>query len=291
MPDLQPRTLSQLLSDTFRLLISHPLRLLAIAAAAPLAMYAAAPLVDLAHLPAGHRPDSLWALFKPSALYITTSVLIASVVISPLVGGALVHAASGALLGRKVSIFRACKAAARRAVVLITSALLYSVTLFAIASMTWLCVRLLSLIGIGLHHPVTWIFIACGAACALYMAVRWMFTHQAILIERAGPVGALVRSADLISGNAGRALGLMLYIFGIGFVLTLVSGTFPGPVPALGQALSALVNAVCVTLFYYDLRVRAERYTPADLERELDTRPAGRDSRLPVQKAEVGRQT
>ena len=284
MPDLHPRTLSQLINETFRLLIRHPLRLPAIAATAPLAVHAAASLVGLAHLPVGHRPDSLWALLKPSALYLSASVLIASLAISPLVGGAMVHAVSEGILDRKLSIRRACRAVARRAVVLITASLLYSGMLFAIASTTWLCVRLLSVIGLRLHHPVPWIFIASGTAAALYVSVRWMFTHQAVLIERAGPVGALVRSADLVSGNAGRALGLMLSLWGITLVITLVSGAFPGPVYVLGQALSALINAVCITLFYYDLRVRRERYTHTDLERELDTGAPGRDIRRPVQR-------
>ena len=284
MPDLHPRTLSQLINETFRLLIRHPLRLPAIAATAPLAVHAAASLVGLAHLPVGHRPDSLWALLKPSALYLSASVLIASLAISPLVGGAMVHAVSEGILDRKLSIRRACRAVARRAVVLITASLLYSGMLFAIASTTWLCVRLLSVIGLRLHHPVPWIFIASGTAAALYVSVRWMFTHQAVLIERAGPVGALVRSADLTSGNAGRALGVMLSLWGIAFVITLISGAFPGPVPVLGQALSALINAVCITLFYYDLRVRKERYTHADLETELDTGVPGRDIRLPIQR-------
>lgn len=287
MPLLQQRGQRGILDACMHLIVRNPVRLLAIGAGASLLLHLAASVLELPFLRIEQRPDSVCAFLKRPFLYSSVFAVVSGTLIAPLVYGAVVHAVAEDVLGRKMGIGRAYRAAGRRAVALIGATLLVTAALVSIVSLTWLCVALMPVGGSKLRHPVVWALSLSGGLAFLYVAVRWAFVYQAALVENTGPAGALFRSADLVSGNTGRALGMMLALWGIGVVITVVIGAFPGVPRALPNALSSLVYAVGMTLFYFDLRVRQERYTLHDLETELYTEAKGRDIRLPVQRQAV----
>lgn len=105
----------------------------------------------------------------------------------------------------------------------------------------------------------------------VYVAVRWYFVPQAVVIDGARGTGALARSGVLVSGRWWRTFGLVA-IANISTIIpgALLIGTF-GAIAAsadrevwslagsLGaETLTAPFLALYSTLLYYDLRTRAE---------------------------------
>ncbi len=109
-----------------------------------------------------------------------------------------------------------------------------------------------------------------GIPVALYLGVAWVFTSEAIIIERKGPVESIKRSYQLIKGNWWR-------IFGIIFLLGIIYGIISFPFILLGVIpwflvlilLTPISYALCIIL-YLDLRARKEGYTKEMLRKDLE---------------------
>lgn len=115
-----------------------------------------------------------------------------------------------------------------------------------------------------------------------FVAVRFLFFTQAVVLEGHGPLSALRRSWQLVSGSFWRVLGAVALIYILVQILVAVPGMlFGGAIGiifndplrdfAIRQSLSTLVgysaqilvlplNLIAYTLIYYDLRIRKEGY-------------------------------
>jgi hypothetical protein len=113
----------------------------------------------------------------------------------------------------------------------------------------------------------------------IWIAVRWAVAVPALMAEGTGPISALGRSWDLTTRSWWRTLGILLLVY---LLQSVVSGTlsvFGYPlaimvpfapqvvrgaiVLTVGTAASALslpIVYLCVTLLYFDLRVRREGF-------------------------------
>jgi len=124
-----------------------------------------------------------------------------------------------------------------------------------------------------------------------YLAVRFGVSAQALLLEGKNVGDALGRSGELVRGQYGRGLGIVLFIAVLSFSMSFVpagfgaagilfldeQGEIGNPVGfilvlALGQAVASTISIVLAPLasllathFYWDLRVRKEGL-------DLDTR-------------------
>lgn len=122
---------------------------------------------------------------------------------------------------------------------------------------------------------------------SLLIAVRILFTSQAVIIEGQGPWQAIVRSWRLTTGSFWRILGYLLVIGLLVFFISLVpSLLITTPVQFLLQdqpqvqlviqsVVSALVSVfitpfslITYTLLYYDLRIRREGFDLEQLARQ-----------------------
>jgi hypothetical protein len=103
----------------------------------------------------------------------------------------------------------------------------------------------------------------------IYLAVRWFFVPQAVVLEHAHGPGALRRSGELVQGCWWRTLGIVLLANLAAAIPTFVLG---GPFASLashydrqvwimvGSMVTEVVTAPFVallsTLLYFDLRAR-----------------------------------
>jgi hypothetical protein len=115
----------------------------------------------------------------------------------------------------------------------------------------------------------------CLIVPGVLLTIRWMFSTQAIMIEKHHTSRALGRSRDLAKDDYGRLflLFLVLAVIGIGIhfgLRALVPKAVAG-IPLLGQLLQLIpqllvapIGSAAITLAYFDLRVKKEGF---DLER------------------------
>jgi hypothetical protein len=129
-------------------------------------------------------------------------------------------------------------------------------------------------------------FLLCVIPGILFM-VMYVFAPQACVLERLGPINAMNRSQILTQGFRGRVLGLLLIVIGFNVIITLIVQfglvvAFPilaraqgvvsintvnllvvNLVPALANILIGTYFSICLTLTYFDLRVRKEGFDVA----------------------------
>ena len=105
----------------------------------------------------------------------------------------------------------------------------------------------------------------------IYLAIRWYFVPQAVVIEGARGAGALARSGQIVQGSWWRTFGLVvlanvaIVIPGLILVLpfsAIAESTDRALWQLVGSTLATSVTTPFVALFstllYYDLRARAE---------------------------------
>jgi hypothetical protein len=124
------------------------------------------------------------------------------------------------------------------------------------------------------------IIVVVGLPLAIYLAIRWFFFPQAIILEGAAAGEALKRSGDLVSGSWWRVTGIALVI-GIMYLIPGAFVTFvlfPGPpggfdgvgllsAPAgVSAAVIGVIGAILLpfavgaeTILFLDLRARHGR--------------------------------
>lgn len=158
---------------------------------------------------------------------------ILGVFVYPLMAGAMIRAISEQSLKQTIGIRRSYRFAWSRLRTMIIAEILLGLAI------------------VGLTITVI------GIPFAIYLAVRWVFIGQSILLEGASSRYAFSRSSDLVRGNWWRVLGFM-FVVGIigaisGFVLRLI------PFGAIiGTILLTPIGLTTLTVLYYDLRIRKE---------------------------------
>ena len=207
------------------------------------------------------------------AANVTASLLnIPAAFVGLIASSALIYAIHEATGGTRPDFGRAIDAAFARFRALFASSLLAA----ALAILSAIAAPALAVWWL-IHRDATidgrrnwWLAIVPGALL-VYLAVRWGFAQQAVIIEQKRNWAALDDSATIVRGYWWRTLGILLVILLIqlGPILLSSSATFLPPLAA--SAIAAGVFALVIpfpvtaqTLLYYDLKARRQDDVRAD---------------------------
>ena len=248
---LGPRSLLDILVETFKIYKRNPVRLLAIVAIVEIGLGFMWSIPDFS----GLRPStpeggtaSLTHLIPIGIMLVVASIMGLS-----LMQGALIHAISEQYLRQSINIGRAFRFAWERLAALAGAMIL---VLFATTGILVVSIGFT----VSISPDVGYIFVAAGFCVGLYLMVRWSFILQVALLERLGPLAAMLRSSALVKRNWWRVMNMTIIIGIITVGISIILGTVPTIGPTLGSILSTPVFAIGITLLYYDLRVRKEEY-------------------------------
>jgi len=257
---LGPRSLLDILVETFKIYKRNPIRLLAIVAIVEIGLGFMWSIPDFS----GLRPStpeggtaSLTHLIPIGIMLVVASIMGLS-----LMQGALIHAISEQYLRQSISIGRAFRFAWERLAALAGAMILvlFVTTGIAVVSIGFT---------VSISPDVGYVFIAAGFCVGLYLMVRWSFILQVALLERLGPLAAMSRSSALVKRNWWRVMNMTIIIGIITVGISIILGTVPTIGPTLGSILSTPIFTIGITLLYYDLRVRKEEYNLDLLAAEL----------------------
>ena len=245
---LGPRDLGGIVNDTFRIYGRNFLRLITIVAIPEVILgilgYVLAQALILPVITSMGTITSLAPL-----IWVAVILVVVFILAYALMRGALIHAVSEQSLGRTIGIGRAYRFAWRRLGAMVGAEILAGLALLG------LCITII------------------GIPFAIYFGVRWAFIVQAALLEGAGPRAALSRSSEIVQGEWGRVVGIMLVVDiiagGIGFVLSLTVGLIPYAGTMIASILPTPIVITGATLLYYDLRVRKQGYNLEKMASEL----------------------
>ena len=110
---------------------------------------------------------------------------------------------------------------------------------------------------------------------SVYIGVRLMFAPLVALFQQTGPLSAVARSWDLVSGAWWRTFGLLLLIGLILGVLQSAIGFLLSALPAVEALVTSLIvlplSLIGNLLIYMDLRARKQTYRTEDLAGELES--------------------
>lgn len=257
---LGPRSLLDILVETFKIYKRNPIRLLAIVAIVEIGLGFMWSIPDFS----GLRPStpeggtaSLTHLIPIGIMLVVASIMGLS-----LMQGALIHAISEQYLRQSINIGRAFRFAWERLAALAGAMIL---VLFVTTGIVVVSIGFT----VSISPDVGYVFIAAGFCVGLYLMVRWSFILQVALLERLGPLAAISRSSALVKRNWWRVMNMTIIIGIITVGISIILGTVPTIGPTLGSILSTPVFAIGITLLYYDLRVRKEEYNLDLLAAEL----------------------
>jgi len=242
---LEPRNFGAIFSDTFRIYGRNFLRIIAITAIVEVFLGVLGYILFEVLAPQAFTSVLEIESLVPLVLMVAI-ILVASILTSPLMSGALIHAISEQHFQQGIGIGQAYRFSFRRWPAMIGASIL---AFLAIAAMA------ITIIG----------FLA-----AIYFIVCWAFMLQSALLERCGPTAALSRSFALVRRNWWRVFGIMLVIWIISMLVYFILGTIPIIGSIIGGILSTPIVVTAATLLYYDLRVRKEGYSLEALAQELN---------------------
>ena len=269
--DFAPRSFWQILGGAFRLYARHPISVLAVGAVVPL-LTALLPRQLGPPAAAGAAPLApAHAVLQPDVLYPLLLVVPVTLLVLPLVGGALVHLVCQDAVRGTVGLGRALAAAARRGFRLVGAAVLVTGAFAAMVAAAiggphavWM------LIGLRAWQPlVSGLLLFLAMLGALYLALRCLAYLQIVLVEGRGPVAACVRSFRLTKGYVLRALGLLLCLAALSGVAGALLGLAWDHGSLVATVVLSPVFTIAFTLYYLDLRVRQEGSTTAQLAGEI----------------------
>jgi hypothetical protein len=232
----RPRDLGALLSDSLRVYREHFGTFIAVSVAVVVPVQLVVSGIGLEEL------TSPWKE-KPGAAELAIPTAVSFFVIAPLITATSIHALHDVVAGQKPRAAAALQA---------------GFDAFAPVFMAIL------LVAIGVALGLLALLIP-----GVYLAIRWFFVPQAVVIEDRRSVGALERSSDLVRGQWWRILGLVV----VANLVALVPGTLIlSPLDALARSadrqvismIGSMVTssltlpfvALFSTLVYYDLRAR-----------------------------------
>jgi hypothetical protein len=235
--EVRAMSFGEILDTGFRLLTNHFGLLIGIAGMVyvPLAVLGAVVVRDL---------DGI-------SLAVLGFAWLVTVVLSPVVTGAMTFALGEVFLGREVSIGRALRAGLSMVTGLIGTGLLSTLAI------------LLGLI----------VFVVPG----VYLIFAYLLLTPVMVFERTFGPRALGRSMQLMRGSMGRAFGILV-VTGImtsviGWTVNLSLGAVPLLAPvgsALVQTLVSAYSAAVVVLLYFDIRSRKEAFDVEHLAQAVE---------------------
>lgn len=244
MPDiaLRPRSPTELVDAAFQLYRAEPVPFITAMALIYVPWQLIIAMSGMADIMTGTAVSTTGSMdvYAFSIRYFTLSI--GGLIAYLLSGGITTRLASDVYLGRPIDLVKAL-----RAVVVALIALLVSgfVAGFAI------------LIGLML-------FIIPG----FYIYGRLFATKQTVLLEGAGPLGAVGRSWSLTKGHVAHVLGTMALIIILIFVVSIGAGMVSLLLPQslrilIGTAVAVFIYpmiGITETLLYYDVRIRREGF-------------------------------
>jgi hypothetical protein len=264
---LHPMTLADLLDGAFKLLKAN-LRTIVLVAAAfliPINLLAAFFQRNLlggtSFLRIFEDPSLAEQAAGPSDLQLlgTLVTVLASVLVTPFVGGAVSRVVASSYLGEEVGPGPAIRVTGRRFLALLGA---------------FVCAGLLKLVGLAF----------CGVGVLVPMTF-FLATTPAVVVEELGPIRALARSATLVRPRfwptMGTAVvsGLMASVLGnilsapFQFAALAIGYRWGWILAAVGGILPALVTtpfvAIVATLVYFDGRIRQEGFDLQVIAAEL----------------------
>ena len=202
----------------------------------------------------------------------TAPLQLLSVVVSLVATGALIRAVDAAATGTPSDAMQALDAVFERFGAVIKTALLEAA--LAIASLfAWpfLAIYWLFKRDATIDGRRDWWLVLIPFALTLYLAVRWQFAIQAVMLEDRRNWDALDRSAFAVRTMWWRVLGILIVIglIELGPVLMATAAELLPPLAAaaITSAVFALVLPFAVTaqtLLYYDLIARKQHADDAD---------------------------
>lgn len=202
------------------------------------------------------------------------------------VQGALTQAVSDAFLNRPVSMVGASVAALRRILPLVGGALLKALLIILVSMLGFVVIIPVAIAGAIGGFDDTVLGVVAGVVGVLavltLMSVAWAIffaVTPVIMLERAGPAQAVVRSTRLARGRWIRIVTVLSVAFLIpsalwmgGFVVALLFVPNPVVAQVVGQVIAIALMpyyAICVVLLYYDARIRSEGLDLAILAEQL----------------------
>jgi len=257
---LGPRSLKNMLAETFQIYSRNSVRLLAIVAIMEIAlrfMWSIPDFSGLRPLLEEGKTESLGHLIAVGIM-----LLVASVMGLSLMQGALIHGISEQYLRQPIRIGRALRFAWERLASMAGAILL---ALFVVTGIVMVS------IGLPVHSAskTGYLFVTAGFCVSVYLLVCWSFILQVALLEGVNPLVAISRSTALVRNNWWRVLHMTIAVGLITVAISLIIGAVPTIGPALGNILSTPIFTIGITLLYYDLRARKEEYSLDDLAEEL----------------------
>ncbi|MEA2287168.1 MAG: hypothetical protein QOJ21_3211 [Solirubrobacteraceae bacterium] len=228
----RPRTLGELISETFALFGRHS------------GVFLTATLIVVT--PVTLLVDGIWgralaegAGADPAPEVSGVAAALNALVILPLITAMHAIVVQAVARGEDMDVGDALRAAAARLRPAVGTVLIYSLAAFA----------------------GTLLFVVPG----IWIAIRWYVGVQAAVVEDLPPMKALARSAELVRGSWWRTFGcvvtMVLVALVLASVMTAVVAAFDSP-PIyvtgliLAQAVTLSLTATFGTLLYFDLRAR-----------------------------------
>jgi hypothetical protein len=258
---LRPRTVGEILGDAFRLYARHWQNLILLVAAIVIPLSVAQVLIGDAWIRGGLATEEIQGGVEVStggALggVLGGLVLIAiSILMWTILSGAITRAAAGTFLGRDLDIGESYRFGFSR---------FWSIVLVGVLS--------------GLAIALGFILLVIPGFIALtFLAVG----IPALVIEDKRGREALRRSWGLVSGFGWHVFGAIVVASLLNGIASAILTGPAGDNYAARSLLSAVAAAITMpfmalvgVFLYLDLRVRKERYSAVDLERDLDSRTA-----------------
>jgi hypothetical protein len=257
---LGPRSLGNMLAETFQIYGRNSVRLLTIVAIVEIAlrfMWSIPDFSGLRPLLEEGKTESLGHLIAVGIM-----LLVASIMGLSLMQGALIHGISEQYLRQPIRIGRALRFAWERLASMAGAMLL---ALFAVTGIVMISIGL----PVNSASKTGYLFVTAGFCASVYLLVCWSFILQVALLEGVNPLVAISRSTALVRNNWWRVLHMTIAVGLITMAISLIIGALPTIGPALGNILSTPIFTIGITLLYYDLRARKEEYDLDDLAEEL----------------------
>lgn len=233
------RDIAELFRDSLTVYIRHAWVFIALSAAVVVPVYLVVVGFGLEHLTA--RYDS-----SPSVAETAIPTVMGFLVVSPLITAICIHALRSVAAGERVGAGKA----------FVSGFEAFTPLFFAV---------LIAAVGIAIG------FIALVIP-GIYLAVRWFFVPQAVVIDDSRNLGALTRSSEVVQGFWWRTFGLVVAVnIAVAIPELIISSPFTSIADNTDRAVWALVGTIVAesvtapfaalfsTFLYYDLRARRDQ--------------------------------
>ncbi len=290
---IEPLSLGGILDRTFQISRRYFWKLLAIVAipyfaGAGLAICASiiAAVVGLSLQAIGDIPP--WILIT-AAVTVIPSVILVIIAVFYLSQGAMIHAVSVVHLGRDIRVGDAYRFVLARLGKFVLTSILLAIVISATLLISVLFGVVLFFISkeitsSGWWSAITWLPLAL---VPIYVSFKLVLFDKVVIIEDIAYMNALKRSWDLLTGKAdgewprGYFLRLIILLFLFALISIVIAMVFQvpasiisafmphskiiGPVvnmflSNIGSLIGGMFGAVCLVVFYYDIRSRKEGF-------------------------------